>query len=605
MSTSLGSPRKKRTDGDDAFHTHSHRKDHSRHSYSLGHDSSHSTPQYQMTRSSFNEDNRPELWFTIDMSNMKLRMLDMGIQYYQHLTTLQLNNNQLHRLPNEIFDLPLLTVLDISFNNFTELQPELSRCTSLEELIFIGNKISKIPYDLGALPKIKKLGWTSNPLEENFLFHASRSDEALISFLRKKMNLVEAPARQWVTMGQGSSDPSASFKLMNYNILAEVYATTQLYPHCPEWALAWGQRKRRLLKEMVASQADIICLQEVQLGEFDEYFKVELGKAGYVGCFGLKGRGRTMVTSDSLRVDGSAIFVKQDTFHIVEENVLDFMNMTMNQPDFIRSLDGFNRAVQKDNTAIICVLEKLSSNQRIVIANTHLHWNPEYADVKLWQAVLLIDYLSSHIKTGGRWEGLPLVLCGDFNSTPGSPVYQLLTQGYVSPKVEELSRYSYGTLSRKGYQYSTRLQSIWATMGEPPFTNYTIDFAGVLDYVFFTQDSIMLQGLLGPVNLEAVPDGIPNWQFPSDHLPLVCELELLAPSIKSINRIGTHHHPGLPPMHSHSSSPAIPPGLGAVNGPQSSGQQYNTAPRVPPLTGPPPQQYSRYNNNVFSGFRYK
>lgn len=56
---------------------------------------------------------------------------------------------------------------------------------------------------------------------------------------------------------------SGTFTLLSYNILADVYATNEVYSYCPSWALSWPYRRQNLLREIVGYHADIICLQEV------------------------------------------------------------------------------------------------------------------------------------------------------------------------------------------------------------------------------------------------------------------------------------------------------------------------------------------------------
>lgn len=46
-----------------------------------------------------------------------------------------------------------------------------------------------------------------------------------------------------------------------YNILADPYATPQMYGYTPSWALTWEYRKELILQEILAYSADIICLQ--------------------------------------------------------------------------------------------------------------------------------------------------------------------------------------------------------------------------------------------------------------------------------------------------------------------------------------------------------
>jgi CCR4-NOT transcription complex subunit 6 len=54
-----------------------------------------------------------------------------------------------------------------------------------------------------------------------------------------------------------------TFTLLSYNVLADLYATSDKFSYCPHWALSWAYRKQNLLREIVSYRADILCLQEV------------------------------------------------------------------------------------------------------------------------------------------------------------------------------------------------------------------------------------------------------------------------------------------------------------------------------------------------------
>lgn len=56
---------------------------------------------------------------------------------------------------------------------------------------------------------------------------------------------------------------SGTFTVLSYNILADVYASSEFYSYCPSWALSWQYRRQNLLREIVGYRADIVCLQEV------------------------------------------------------------------------------------------------------------------------------------------------------------------------------------------------------------------------------------------------------------------------------------------------------------------------------------------------------
>jgi mRNA deadenylase 3'-5' endonuclease subunit Ccr4 len=62
--------------------------------------------------------------------------------------------------------------------------------------------------------------------------------------------------------------------------------------------------------------------------------------------------------------------------------------------------------------------------------------------------------------------------------------------------------------------------------GEPPFTTYTVEWKGTLDYIFLWGDSLRVQGILDLPDPSAMEPGIPNEIFPSDHIPLIANLSL-------------------------------------------------------------------------------
>nr|CAD7454926.1 unnamed protein product [Timema tahoe] len=88
--------------------------------------------------------------------------------------------------------------------------------------------------------------------------------------------------------------PSKNFRVVSYNILADLYADsevarTQLYPYCPPYALTIDYRKQLILRELLGYNADLICLQEVDSKIFDLDLTPVLGSVGYEGVFHRKG----------------------------------------------------------------------------------------------------------------------------------------------------------------------------------------------------------------------------------------------------------------------------------------------------------------------------
>lgn len=64
----------------------------------------------------------------------------------------------------------------------------------------------------------------------------------------------------------------------------------------------------------------------------------------------------------------------------------------------------------------------------MLVANAHMHWDPEYSDVKLVQTMMflsevknIVDKASRSFKlSSGENNPIPLVLCADLNSLPDS-----------------------------------------------------------------------------------------------------------------------------------------------------------------------------------------
>lgn len=70
-----------------------------------------------------------------------------------------------------------------------------------------------------------------------------------------------------------------------------------------------------------------------------------------------------------------------------------------------------------------------TEKQLILVANAHMHWDPEYSDVKLVQTMMflsevknIIDKASRSLQSSalGEFGTIPLVLCADLNSLPDS-----------------------------------------------------------------------------------------------------------------------------------------------------------------------------------------
>lgn len=207
-----------------------------------------------------------------------------------------------------------------------------------------------------------------------------------------------------------------SFRILSYNILAQILLDNHfyLYEKCSENNLPWNVRFSRICNEISTINPDIICLQELQFSHL-ELFDKHLKKLGYKYIY----KQRT-----GIRVDGCAIFYRHNTFDLVEHQSVEFR-----QP----STDVLNR----DNIGLMAKFKpKDMPTSPLVVCTTHLLYNPARTDVRLAQVQLFlaeIDRFSFHAEDGSTDppQYLPVILTGDFNSLPISPVVRLVTEGKV------------------------------------------------------------------------------------------------------------------------------------------------------------------------------
>lgn len=358
-------------------------------------------------------------------------------------------------------------------------------------------------------------------------------------------------------------DESAdTVRALSYNILCERYATPQQYGYVPDRVLSWAFRKVQVLNEVKEQNADIICFQELDKANYDDFFRGKLAELGFKGYYAQKSRAETL--GDNARfVDGCGTFWIDKKYILLATEHLVLGRKAVERPGAKASADMLNRVWQRDDIATVVFLENRLTGSRIIVVNTHLYWDPLYKDVKLIQAAVMLEELS---RLAEKWmkhpavtnkqpfrfadadgdtsspqpdpspsieytnpNQIPMIICGDFNAASGTAVYDLITKKGMNAEHADFAGRDYGSFSRTGMSHDFTLKSAYGSIEEDmPFTNYTPDFVDVLDYIWFSANSLRVTGLLGKVDpdyLKKVP-GFPNFHFPSDHLALVAEFKV-------------------------------------------------------------------------------
>lgn len=190
---------------------------------------------------------------------------------------------------------------------------------------------------------------------------------------------------------------------MSYNILADHYAqehAQELYASVPWAALEWTSRADMIAKEVAHWNPDVVCFQEV-----DHYKHLQdlLKPHGYKGVYTQRTGGRP---------DGLAMFWRMNRFSAEAFKDLNFAPMNL-----------------KDNVCQLTVLRsKEQCSVALLVANIHVLFNPKRGDIKLAQVRTMLE--SAHSLVAGRPTGpCPVVVCGDFNSAAGSPIYEFVLRG--------------------------------------------------------------------------------------------------------------------------------------------------------------------------------
>lgn len=512
-------------------------------------------------------------WHSMDLSGQGVRVLTAPLfNNYSFLTELYLSSNKISQLPIAIGNLRQLRHLDVSNNLLTDLPAELGMCVYLKNLLVFDNSIRTLPGELGSLYQLEMLGIEGNPLEAGMKQEIiERGTKALIHHLREQAPVpLPPPARSMLYLQDGPPDIGQdSFKVFSYNILCDNYVNIQQYPYVPLAALAWDYRKELILQEIQAHDPDFVCLQEVNTDSFEDFLKPKLTYSDYEGIFWPKTRAKTMSEKDAKVADGCATFYKTSKYILLDKQLVDFAKIAIHRPDMKNQPDIYNRVMPRDDIAVVTFFENRLTGTRVIVTNTHIFWNPAYADVKLIQIAILMEYISKLIEKYVRWPAykdkkstitgenpdpetpadsmeytssaqLPLVLCTDLNSTPDSSVYVLLSTGRVEPDHPELGSYQYGHFTRDGIQHPFSLRSVYSLLDGTPnaltFTNYTPGFVGMIDHIWYSTHALETTALLGPVDAEymkRVP-GFPNYHFPSDHLSLLAEFSVKGRKEKKI-----------------------------------------------------------------------
>jgi len=277
-----------------------------------------------------------------------------------------------------------------------------------------------------------------------------------------------------------------ALSVLSWNLLAEANVSKTWLPYVADEHLNWDNRKENIVNHVLEINPDIFCAQEVEKRYYDEYFEPRLTVAGYTGVY--KKRPNT-------RVDGLALFYKTNKFNLKAYHDIDF-NVLANKFNDSKYL--------VDRIALLSVLESTESDvnpQKFLIASTHIWWDREAYDIQYGQ----VDMLVNEVEQIAEKENLPVVVCGDFNTFPGSSLYHHLS----GSKLKLHSAYNH-----------------YSPDGSIPITQFSSK-SGLfvcVDYIWFSSKHWKISRLLDLPDASIRPKTLPAKEWPSDHFSIACEL---------------------------------------------------------------------------------
>ncbi|CAI9544466.1 unnamed protein product [Staurois parvus] len=251
--------------------------------------------------------------------------------------------------------------------------------------------------------------------------------------------------RKWEDFSHLYCEPSRGrgkfdFSVLCYNILSQdlLEDNSSLYSHCRRPHLFWNYRLPNILRELEEMNADILCLQEVQKDHYQEQIKPSL-----------EALDRQLQRDVHTRSVLQAVQIRKHHYCRKDTSVSSRLAPGANQMAvpfasnpikfnlmLVKPVEYFRRNIallDRDNIGLLLMLQPKLEREAptICVANTHLLYNPRRGDIKLTQlAILLAEITEAAKMQDGKF--CPIILCGDFNSVPGSPLLRFIKEGRLN-----------------------------------------------------------------------------------------------------------------------------------------------------------------------------
>jgi CCR4-NOT transcription complex subunit 6 len=291
--------------------------------------------------------------------------------------------------------------------------------------------------------------------------------------------------------------------VVSWNVLAQVYTRSAWFPWSPADALKWKTRSLALLRDVKALDADVLLLQEAE--DFLGFWQPRLEDLGYTALY----KQRT-----GTKKDGCVLAFRSSRFALLSETPVEHNDLAAAYPapsgplaraDGAEEVSDPHTRLLRDSVGLVALLQERESGRKLLAATTHVYWDPRLADVKDKQVANLLARVAQARAESG--EAVPVLVCGDFNSTPSSDAVKLLFNvGGACPGLPPL-------------------MSVYGDYEAGEVTNHTPGFSDSIDYV--VQADLRVERVLALPRRAMLGEGLPDKLRPSDHLPLAADLSFV------------------------------------------------------------------------------
>ncbi|KAK5579292.1 hypothetical protein RB653_008973 [Dictyostelium firmibasis] len=394
------------------------------------------------------------------------------------------------------------------------------------------------------------------------LFNKSSSNNETPIIIEYKHKILFEKGRELLKINESSSNNNNNnYRIIQYNILADCYVSDSWYSDSPSYSLRWNSyRSFMLIEQILQYSADIVGTQEVDR-LYWQLFK-EMNVRGGYEYFPSYSNQETPQTKlggfDNRYREGCFIFFKKDRFTLLngleidytklrhpDQKLLDkaFIEELIQDPIYKFCIDHFLVDSSHHVHHALVLLQDKHNKQKMIVVSKHMYWGAQDFNYQIQcvQIQLFTKILSRFIEVNKLENNIPIMVCGDFNSSPDDSCYNFMVKGLMTNDDHNLTlggKYPPAFSSPhfknipefKSIEHSFNFLSAYSQRpdGEPKFTIVSKAFTGNIDQIFVSKDRFKVNSVL-EIGEKQDYKLLPSLILASDHILLMSDLELQQP----------------------------------------------------------------------------